>query len=309
MDSFRMSRLQINTAEDSSTRRRDSRLGTSSMRLVSPPRLDPRDTSVPHRWSASYVTISLSTHRLTRVLSQEGQNPNNGQMSFDNVPAALLQVVIVASANTWTTIMFNMQDSEYFLSALYFIACLVTLNFWLINLFVAVITNTFASIREQTSRSAFGSDRSVPVASSPRVPTDRSSQYHAHDRLHNRSCTLSTPSEPINDAGTQSVRPHTTSLGRPRPRLPRRPSFPSFRHDALSTLTPRIPGTTLYDRVRRRDPHSHLRFSSQLEDSRIEETRRGRYHVGGGDDHHPDPCHPGVRGLSLVDGFPDREVL
>ena len=49
-----------------------------------------------------------------------------------------------------------MMDSEIYISALFFIVCIIVLNFWLINLFVAVITNTFSAIRKDTQRSAFG---------------------------------------------------------------------------------------------------------------------------------------------------------
>ena len=47
-------------------------------------------------------------------------------------------------------------DSEYFLSCFFYITCIIILNFWLINLFVAVITNTFSAIRKETRKSAFG---------------------------------------------------------------------------------------------------------------------------------------------------------
>ena len=50
-------------------------------------------------------------------------------------------------------------DSECLVSCFFLIYyCVIVLNFWLINLFVAVITNTFAAIRAQTKKSAFGAD-------------------------------------------------------------------------------------------------------------------------------------------------------
>lgn len=52
--------------------------------------------------------------------------------------------------------MYQMMDAEFYVSALFFIVCIIILNFWLINLFVAVITNTFSAIRKDTQRSAFG---------------------------------------------------------------------------------------------------------------------------------------------------------
>lgn len=52
--------------------------------------------------------------------------------------------------------MYYMLDAEYFVSCIFFIICIVVLNFWLLNLFVAVITNTFSSIRTVTNKSAFG---------------------------------------------------------------------------------------------------------------------------------------------------------
>ena len=59
--------------------------------------------------------------------------------------------------------MYNMMDAEFFVSCLFFITCIVILNFWLINLFIAVITNTFAAIRADTKKSAFGAAMCVPI--------------------------------------------------------------------------------------------------------------------------------------------------
>lgn len=52
--------------------------------------------------------------------------------------------------------MYQMMDAEFFISSVFFIVCIIVLNFWLINLFVAVITNTFSAIRSDTQKSAFG---------------------------------------------------------------------------------------------------------------------------------------------------------
>lgn len=52
--------------------------------------------------------------------------------------------------------MYNMIDAEFFVSCMFFIICILVLNIWLMNLFVAVITNTFQAIRSQTQKSAFG---------------------------------------------------------------------------------------------------------------------------------------------------------
>lgn len=51
--------------------------------------------------------------------------------------------------------MYAMIDAEEFVACFFFIVCLVLLNFWLMNIFVAVIINTFGEIREETKHSAF----------------------------------------------------------------------------------------------------------------------------------------------------------
>ncbi|KAF8465445.1 Ion transport protein-domain-containing protein, partial [Russula ochroleuca] len=86
---------------------------------------------------------------------KEGSNPQSNIESFDTIYYSALQVFVVASANGWSPLMYNMIDAEFFLSCFFFITCLVVLNFWLINLFVAVITNTFSAIRTETRSSAF----------------------------------------------------------------------------------------------------------------------------------------------------------
>ncbi|KAH7925746.1 hypothetical protein BV22DRAFT_1128786 [Leucogyrophana mollusca] len=94
---------------------------------------------------------------------QEGANPYSGVESFDTVYYAALQVLIIASANGWSPIMYSIIDAEFFISCFFFIICIIVLNFWLINLFVAVITNTFSAIRSDTKKSAFGAAPLGPI--------------------------------------------------------------------------------------------------------------------------------------------------
>ncbi|KAJ6570981.1 Ion transport protein-domain-containing protein [Mycena vulgaris] len=95
---------------------------------------------------------------------RQAENPFKGVESFDTIYFSALQVVIVASANGWTPLMYGMIDSEYFIVSIFFILCVIVLNFWLINLFVAVITNTFSAIRSETKKSAFGATPVTPIA-------------------------------------------------------------------------------------------------------------------------------------------------
>ncbi|KAI9570096.1 Ion transport protein-domain-containing protein [Boletus coccyginus] len=87
---------------------------------------------------------------------QEGENPFGGVESFDTVYHATLQIVVLASVNTWSQVMYQIMASEYFVSSIFFVFGVLVLNFWLFNLLVAVITNTFSAIRSGTKRSAFG---------------------------------------------------------------------------------------------------------------------------------------------------------
>ncbi|KAJ7085572.1 Ion transport protein-domain-containing protein [Mycena epipterygia] len=95
---------------------------------------------------------------------ESGTNPLNGVESFDTIYFSALQVIIVASANGWSPLVYATIDSEHFVSCIFFIICVVVLNFWLINLFVAVITNTFSAIRAETRKSAFGATNLTPIA-------------------------------------------------------------------------------------------------------------------------------------------------
>ncbi|KAJ7019630.1 Ion transport protein-domain-containing protein [Mycena alexandri] len=102
---------------------------------------------------------------LGQVCREQKDNPFDGVESFDTIYFAALQVIVVASANGWSPLMYGIIDAEYFISSIFFILCVVVLNFWLINLFVAVITNTFAAIRAETKESAFGATHlTSPIA-------------------------------------------------------------------------------------------------------------------------------------------------
>ncbi|KZV67749.1 hypothetical protein PENSPDRAFT_687890 [Peniophora sp. CONT] len=103
----------------------------------------------------------------------EDENPESGLESFDTVYQSALQVFVVATANGWSPLMYSMIDAEYFVSCFFFIVTIVVLNFWLLNLFVAVITNTFSAIREETHKSAFGAAPLAPVVDATDEPWTR----------------------------------------------------------------------------------------------------------------------------------------
>ncbi|KAI8319107.1 hypothetical protein GQ54DRAFT_265895, partial [Martensiomyces pterosporus] len=79
-------------------------------------------------------------------------NPDNRLMNFDNIFSSAVQVFIVASAQGWTDIMYIIMDSVSYVSAIYFVACVMLIQLWLVNLFVAVINETFAKMREENDR-------------------------------------------------------------------------------------------------------------------------------------------------------------
>ena len=60
---------------------------------------------------------------------------------------------------SWTDRMYDMMDAEYSAASLYFIFIVIIMNFWLINLFIAVITEMFAKVREDSQHSAFTSSK------------------------------------------------------------------------------------------------------------------------------------------------------
>lgn len=108
---------------------------------------------------------------------ESDSSPNENSQSFDNILTSLLQVIIIISSNGWSGGMYDMIAADYFASALYFIVGLIFLNFWLANLFVAVITNTFATISAQTHHSAFSAsnidDKSATQANQPETKAQR----------------------------------------------------------------------------------------------------------------------------------------
>ncbi|KAG8875562.1 calcium channel protein [Tulasnella sp. 331] len=97
------------------------------------------------------------------ICQEQSSNPESGLQSFDNVFYGALQVIIIAGANGWAPTMYDMMDSDFYSASIFFIVCIVILNFWLVNMFVAVITNTFGAIRAETQKSAFGAGKSGPV--------------------------------------------------------------------------------------------------------------------------------------------------
>ena len=107
----------------------------------------------------------------------ESVNPYNNTVSFDNIAQSMEMVFIILSVNTFSNIMYNMMDAEYVVSCLFFIASLIVMSFWLVNLVIAVVTTSFQVIREENQKSAFADNALRGQSRAQIIPNYPSSLY------------------------------------------------------------------------------------------------------------------------------------
>jgi len=73
----------------------------------------------------------------------------------------MVPVYVLMTGQTWTDLMYHIMDAEYAWSSIYFVLVVLVMNFWILNLFVAVINEMFAKIRDDSANnSAFSSESS-----------------------------------------------------------------------------------------------------------------------------------------------------
>ena len=72
---------------------------------------------------------------------------NYGITTFDNMGKSLLTVFQIITMDSWTTLMYNTMDSElYFLAAIYYCTLIFLGSFFLINLILAIILDSFTKV-------------------------------------------------------------------------------------------------------------------------------------------------------------------
>ncbi|KAK7206290.1 Ion transport protein-domain-containing protein [Myxozyma melibiosi] len=86
------------------------------------------------------------------ICSEVESNPYNGTLSFDNTIQSLELIFIVLGMNGFSDLMNYMSESDHAIAAIYFVVGVIILSWWLFNLFIAVITTSFESIREMDER-------------------------------------------------------------------------------------------------------------------------------------------------------------
>ncbi|KAK9765379.1 calcium channel protein [Basidiobolus ranarum] len=93
------------------------------------------------------------------------ENPEHGLVNFDNIFYATLNVFVVIATEGWTDIMYYAMDSEYgMITAIYFCALIFIITFFIIQLFIASIVDTFAKIRANNkNRSAFTLNKATRI--------------------------------------------------------------------------------------------------------------------------------------------------
>lgn len=84
-----------------------------------------------------------------RAFPPSGLFSSLANKSFDNIFNSLEIVFIMMSSNGFTQIMYQIIDSEYLASSLFFISGVLILGIWLMNLLVAVMVSSYASVRHK----------------------------------------------------------------------------------------------------------------------------------------------------------------
>jgi hypothetical protein len=83
-------------------------------------------------------------------------NPFSGYTSFDDLGHSSLVIFIVSTLQGWSDFLYWTMDSKTRLAWIYFILIIFFMRFVVVNLFVAVINQTFSDVRKKESRvSAF----------------------------------------------------------------------------------------------------------------------------------------------------------
>ena len=113
----------------------------------------------------------------------QADNPYGGTVHFDNIFNSLELVFVIMSSNTFSDIMYYTMDSDYFVSALFFIAGILILTFWLMSLVIAVVTTSFQVIRAEQHSSAFAAKQSPP-STSPLIVAPRSRYIKQWDKTN-----------------------------------------------------------------------------------------------------------------------------
>jgi hypothetical protein len=129
----------------------------------------------PHSWIKSDGSPGAVGHRgylcPRGMVCQEGTNPYNDTVSFDNIFQSLELVFVIFSANTFSTLMYSVMDSNGLAAALFFAVVIVVLYFWLVILLVGVITGSIQEIRQRLRIPATAQDRrSIQSGGQPKTP-------------------------------------------------------------------------------------------------------------------------------------------
>ncbi len=85
-----------------------------------------------------------------------------GLLTFDNIGEAILGIFRVITLESWTYVMYNYMDASGFIAALYFPFLVVLGGFFLLNLFLAVIMESF---EEMSSRSVLDAEQDLSLDS------------------------------------------------------------------------------------------------------------------------------------------------
>ncbi|XP_065366192.1 voltage-dependent T-type calcium channel subunit alpha-1G isoform X2 [Calliphora vicina] len=80
---------------------------------------------------------------------QQGLNPFQGTISFDNIGMAWVAIFLVISLEGWTDIMYYVQDAHSFWDWIYFVLLIVIGSFFMINLCLVVIATQFSETKKR----------------------------------------------------------------------------------------------------------------------------------------------------------------
>jgi hypothetical protein len=103
-----------------------------------------------------------------------------------NIYSAMVQVYTLTTGETWSDMMYYVMDTEYSWLSIYLVLVLFVMNFWILNLFVAVVSEAFTNDKKDT----FGISVSKPCSmDSEYSPVNKSATDGNKDSMDDRKET------------------------------------------------------------------------------------------------------------------------